>query len=276
MRAFFVISFLIKIIFLNSVYSKVLFDNSIQKDEIKIFHQKTLEKSNPKKLASQKKPKISKERGNLPVYARSQSKARFSIESVTKTLEKSSYILNSVQIGISYDVSLSQTLVAIEDQRTPISGFILNGPLMGYRFSGNCLLETFSKKIRVSIDKIYSNTSETFEATAQLISNNNTSIEPKKYISKKSKFLIKKVLSSFTKSWLESKVQTQSNLFFNNIPKNSLKSNMFLSLSQGAKSIAFDFEEALKQSKDVAYAEVSKKYQITFLTQPQFSNQREK
>ena len=252
------------------IQGRVLFDDSLQNSkELKILKKEQL---TPAKIKINKK--ILKPKGNLPSYSLAPSKGAFSIESVSKTFDDASYVLKSVHVGSFYNVSFNQVLVAIEDKKMPISGFILDGPLMGYRFSGYSTLETLSKKIIIYVDKLYSTSNEMFIVEAQITKENNVSIEPTKYISKKSKALIKKVLSSFAKSWMESKVQTQSNIFSKNVSDNSLKSSMFLAGAEGAKTITSEFETAFKKSKDIAYVGIFTKCQILFLTSPRFSHQK--
>lgn len=238
-------------------FSKTLFEEKIE-EELK----------KPNLVKKEKQNRLQNVQiGNLPSYALIPGNANYKIDKVTENEPEGSYIVKDLKVGDEYRVFLNNIIYGIEGSQIKISGVILNGPAMGARISGYTELEPFSKKVLVKFNRIILNSGEVYEFESSLGTSTDYFIQPDKYISKKSRFLTGYVLSAFASSFLQSKVQFNQSLFGNqavNNPKNAA----YMGGAKGVENISGEFENALKNSKDVAYVTSKLDYTLSILTQP--------
>ncbi len=242
-----------------SAEARVLFESKAEEEKKPVISiEEKIETEKPKTRASS---------GNLPGYALINMKPNYRIEKVSESEPEGTYMAHSLKVGSEYRVYLNSIIYGIEGSQIKISGVLLNGPAIGGSVSGYTELEPFSKKIIVKFNRLILKTGEAFELDSSLGTQTDYFIQPDKYISKKSRFLTGYVLSAFASSYLQSKVQFNQGVFFNQ-PNNNTRNAGYMGASRGVETISNDFESALKNSKDVAYVTSKLNYSLSILSQP--------
>jgi len=206
-------------------------------------------------------------KGNLPGYALLSNSAHKTISNVSKITDKSTYIMKRISLGDKFSITLGTVLNAVEGEKVPITGTILDGPLSGAMISGFTTLDTYSKAIALKFNRLSTPNDGEYDINALGVSGNSNLIKPTKYISTNTSNLFYYVLSAFGASFLESKVSINSSIL-GNIQNNDIKSSSYSASSEGANVVAQNFKKALDESRDVAIVSNSEEFSIKFLANP--------
>jgi hypothetical protein len=209
------------------------------------------------------------EKGNLPDYAVYKGQLGWGeIKGpISIIADDSYYIMRKVKAGDQYKLALDNVIYAIEGKEIPVTGTILSGELMGSSVVGHTRLEPYSRKIVINFTSLVDEQGSEYTVKSFALRHGDQFFTPSRYISKKSKFLVGRVLTAFGASFLESKIQTNQTLL-GQVQRNDAKSSSYSAGRDGMEVASNDFRDALNNSKDVAYIAKKMMYEIQFLNSP--------
>ncbi len=249
---------------LNS-YSKTWnFDDELEVVEKKETKPQRRVSSLRKSTKRKKRPK-----GNLPDYAIYNGELGWGeIKGpISVIADDSYYIMKKVKAGDKFKLSLDNIVYAIEGKKVNVTGTVLSGELIGYNVVGHTILEPYAKKILIEFTGLVDEKGTEYNIKALAVRHGDQFFKPTKYISKKKKYLLGRVLAAFGASFLESKVSVNQTLL-GQVPQNTLKNSGYRAGSEGIGVISNDFKDAMNNSKDVAYIARKMMYEIKFLNSP--------
>lgn len=207
--------------------------------------------------------------GNLPDYAVYKGELGWGEIKEPLSLQRSNtyYIVNNVKAGDQYKLELDNIIYAVEGKEIQVSGTVISGKLMGYSVVGHTVLEPYSKKLLINFTTLVDQDGSEFDVKAYALRNGDQFFTPTKYYSKKSKYLLGRVLSAFGAALLESKVSV-NNTLLGQVQRNTFKNSGYSAGRDGMEVISNDFKDALNNSKDVAFIAEKMMYKIKFLNSP--------
>lgn len=181
---------------------------------------------------------------NLPVYFRIQRSAMIKPSFILPETKEEN--LGSVRSGDVFEIEIDHSIIAFPDEKAPVVGKILSGPMQGSKVFGFSSLELNSKRILIEFTRV-SNHQATYEIKASATTEEGAVGFIGEHHSREEMYFAGDFLSSFVAGYFDAQVPRSRNAFGQLEEERSVDSAFKKGLSSSAMASSERFREKLKK-----------------------------